>query len=156
LYAEYFEEVKKRDIIALEDIRTQTDDAALFTRDWLLFVPFLNLIYLPSLLKKRYPSWSTSIGQGLVITALVILFWMIFGFGNQYQTFLLFPIFLGIANIQSNRFYKIPFIYDLVLIFHIVTFGVFTKNNKIKHWTEKKREEKFAYEVNPDSIKKEE
>lgn len=156
LYREYFEEVKKRDIIALEDIRNQADDAALFTRDWILFVPFLNLIYIPSLLKKRYPSWATAIGQGLVITGWVIFFWMVFGFWNQYQTFLLFPIFLGIANIQANRFYKIPFVYDIVLLFHIVTFGIFTKENKIKNWTEKKREEKFSYEVNPNDTKKEE
>ena len=83
------------------------DETLPFHSFW-IFIPFINLIFLPKLFISRTTRYVLAIGQGLVITFLAILIGFFFGFTSPLELFLLFPLFYGIASLESDVFIRIP------------------------------------------------
>lgn len=101
----------------------------------LIFIPVINIIYLPTFLFNKKSRYIIAIIQWLIISVIAILLWY-FDYSN-YSILLLFPIFLWIANTKQNPFYRIPVIYEIYEILDKLSFGIFSK---IKFLKEKKNE----------------
>jgi len=111
-----------------------TDDKLIFGNK-IIFIPILNLIYLPTFLTKKKSKYIIAIIQWLIISVISIIF-RHFDY-STYSSILLFPIFLWLANVNNNPFYRIPIIYEIYEITDKLTFGIFSK---IKFLREKKNE----------------
>lgn len=105
-----------------------TDENLPFQPFW-IFIPFFNLVFLPKLFLSRTNRYVLAIGQGLVITLLAICIGFFFGFTSPLELFLLFPIFYGIASLESDVFIRIPLVYEIYAILNTFTFGLL-KNTK--------------------------
>jgi len=101
----------------------------------LIFIPIVNLIYLPTFFFDKNSRYIIAIIQWLVITVFSIFLWY-FDY-SDYSILLLFPIFLWIANTVDNPFYRIPIIFEVYELIDKLTFGIFSK---IKFLKEKKKE----------------
>ena len=101
-------------------------------RPFWIFVPFFNLVFLPKLLTSRTTKYVLAIGQGLVITLLAILIGFSWEFTSPLELFLLFPVFYGIASIESDVFIRIPILYEVYAMLNTLTFGLL-KNTKRVH-----------------------
>lgn len=115
-----------------------TDENLLISKN-LIFIPILNLIFIPTFLVSKKSKYLIAIIQGLIISFLLIFIWFYFWYYSLYQLFLLFPIFIGIANINQNPFKKIPIIYEIYATFDKLSFWIFSK---VKFLNEKKKEVK--------------
>ncbi|EKD65966.1 MAG: hypothetical protein ACD_49C00072G0003 [uncultured bacterium (gcode 4)] len=115
-----------------------TDESLVLSKN-LIFIPILNLIFIPTFLVSKKSKYLIAITQGLIISFLLIFIWFYFSYYSLYQLFLLFPIFIWIANIDKNPFKKIPIIYDIYAIFDKLSFWIFSK---VKFLNEKKKEVK--------------
>jgi len=100
-----------------------------------IFVPFFNLVFLPKLLMSRTTKYVLAIGQGLAITLVAVLIGFLFSFTSPLELFLLFPIFYGIASLESDAFFRIPLIYEIYEIYatlNTFTFGLFKSTKRIQ------------------------
>ncbi|MCK9272092.1 hypothetical protein M0P65_00935 [Candidatus Gracilibacteria bacterium] len=129
----------KKDEKSYEILASYFTDESLVLSKNLIFIPILNLIFIPTFLVSKKSKYLIAITQGLIISFLLIFIWFYFSYYSLYQLFLLFPIFIGIANIDKNPFKKIPIIYDIYAIFDKLSFGIFSK---VKFLNEKKKEVK--------------
>ncbi len=105
-----------------------TDEKLPFQPFW-IFIPFCNLIFLPKLFMNRATRYVLAIGQGLVITLLAVCIGFLFDFTSPLELFLFFPVFYGIASLESNVFIRIPLVYEIYAILNTLTFGLL-KNTK--------------------------
>ncbi len=106
----------------------------------IIFIPGLNIIYLPKYIIDKKSIYTIAIAQGLIITAILIaIYYLSQSFSTNIQMILLFPIFLWLANIDNNPFYKIPVIFEIYVLLDNLTFGIFSK---VKFLKEKKNEVK--------------
>lgn len=108
-----------------------TDETLPFPSFW-IFVPFFNLIFLPKLFISRTTRYVLAIGQGLVITLLAILIGLFYSFASPLELFLLFPIFYGVASLESDVFSRIPLIYEVYAILNTLTFGLLKNTRRIQ------------------------
>ncbi len=103
---------------------------------YLVYIPLINFISLFNLNSKQ----KNHIINGFLISISFIVLALIYSFDNKYQLFLLIPLFFAIWNLKAwNLNYKIPFLYDIFLIFVKIKdfiFSLFFKLKKIKN-TEK-------------------
>lgn len=116
-----------------------TKDNIIFSNKF-IFIPLINLIYLPKSFFDKKSKYSIAIVQWIIITFLFWAFW--YWQDNMYSLynlFLLFPIFLGLANIDSNPYFRIPLIYEIYVFLDKISFGIFSK---LKFLQEKKNEVK--------------
>lgn len=110
-------------------------DSKLVFGNKLIFIPVVNIIYLPTFLFNKKSKYIIAIIQWLIISIIAIILWY-----SEYSNFsilLLFPIFLWIANVWNNSFYRIPIIYEIYEVLDKLSFGIFSK---IKFLKEKKNE----------------
>lgn len=99
----------------------------------LIYIPWINLIFLPKYFLDRKSKYTLAIIQWIIITIiLALIIYLEWNIYSPYATILIFPIFLGIANIDSNPFYKIPIIYEIYIIFDYLSFWMFSKMKFIK------------------------
>lgn len=108
-----------------------TDETLPFQAFW-IFIPFCNLVFLPKLFTSRTTRYVLAIGQGLVITLLFIIIGLFFSFTSPFELFLLFPIFYGIASLESNVFIRIPLVYEIYAILNTLTFGLLKNTKRIQ------------------------
>lgn len=78
---------------------------------WILYVPFINLVWLFFLDSK----YKTHIINGMCVNVLLIVIWLITWFNSAYSVFILFPIFYGIAYHRKID-YRFPAIYDIAKV----------------------------------------
>ncbi len=93
----------------------------------IIFIPLLNLLFLPSLFVSKKSKYILAIFQWLIISFILVFIWIIYWFNSTIQLILLLPIFLWVANIDSNPFYRIPVIYEIYKIFDLLSFWVLFK-----------------------------
>ena len=98
-----------------------TDETLPFNAYW-IFLPFVNIVFLPKLFLSRTTHYVLAIGQGLIITLLAIIIGVFYSFTSPLELFLLFPIFYGIASLESDVFIRIPFIYEIYAILNALSF----------------------------------
>lgn len=108
-----------------------TDETLPFQAFW-IFIPFCNLVFLPKLFTSRATRYVLAIGQGLVITLLFIIIGLLFSFTSPFELFLLFPMFYGIASLESNVFIRIPLVYEIYAILNTLTFGLLKNTKRIQ------------------------
>lgn len=98
-----------------------TEDRIPFKPLW-IFVPLVNLIFLPKILTDRKTKYSIAIGQGLVVTGIFVAIGLMYGFSSPISLFLLFPIFYAIARVYYDPFQKIPAVYELYALVNTLSF----------------------------------
>lgn len=98
----------------------------------LIFIPIINLIFIPQLFLRKQWTYTLAILQGIVMTLVLIAIWFSLDFTSLWQMLLLFPMFIGIAEVNQNPFYKIPVVYELYVILDFLTFGLGSRVNKLK------------------------
>ncbi len=113
-------------------------DTSIMISNKLIYIPILNIIFLPKYLVDRKSRYAIAIAQWLIITALMIsLYFYDRTLFFTYQLVFLFPIVLWMANIDSDPFYKIPVIFELYSLADKLSFWIFSK---VKFLKEKKNE----------------
>ncbi len=108
-----------------------TDSTLPFKSFW-IFIPFVNLVFIPKLFTSRTTRYVTAIGQGLVITLFAIIIGIVFSFTSPLELFLLFPVFYGIASLESDVFVRIPLIYEIYAILNTFTFGLLYNTKRMR------------------------
>lgn len=108
--------------------------------DKLIFIPFLNLIYIPKYIADKKSIYLLAIAQWLIITVISALIWFVtWNIYSDLQVLLLFPIFIWISKVWNNPFYRIPVIYEIYILLDYISFWIFSN---VKFLKEKKEEKK--------------
>ncbi|MDD2486953.1 MAG: hypothetical protein PHS92_01105 [Candidatus Gracilibacteria bacterium] len=116
-----------------------TNDKLILSKK-LIFFPIINLLFIPLILKDGKNRYFLAIIQGIIMSAIIIFLGISYGFKSNLEILVLFPVFLGVANIDSNPFYRIPFIYEIYKIFNLISFGFFSKIRLIKEKNKEMKE----------------
>lgn len=131
------------DTVLTEKMEGYFTDAKFPLPRFLMFVPVVNLLFIPILILRRQSRYVLSIGQGMVITGLFLGIGFWFGFSSEYETFLIFPILLGIAAVDTAPFYRLPVVYELYALFNIATFGLLRNAQKVQDISAKNQSVNF-------------
>lgn len=131
-FMDHLQYVREADQSFQTSLRGYFTDATLPFRPFWIFVPFFNLVFLPKLLMSRTTKYVLAIGQGLAITLVAVLIGFLFSFTSPLELFLLFPIFYGIASLESDAFFRIPLIYEIYATLNTFTFGLFKSTKRIQ------------------------
>jgi hypothetical protein len=131
-YVQILDQIREKDVQNIELAKTYFTDPKLPLPRSFIFIPVINFLFLPQIFLKKNSIYILAILQGIVISLCLMGLWYFIDFTTPWQTFFLFAIFLGIANLGVNPFYKIPLIYDIYSIFDLVTFGIGGKVGKLK------------------------
>lgn len=114
--------IREKDHILKTSLQEYFTDESLPFHPFWIFVPFCNIVFLPKLLMSRTTRYVLAIGQGLVITLFALLIGFFFSFTSPLELFLLFPVFYGIAFLESDAFIQIPLVYEVYATLNTVTF----------------------------------
>lgn len=121
-----------------------TDETLPFRPFW-IFIPFFNLVFLPKLFMSRTTRYVLAIGQGLIITFLAICIGVFHSFASPLESFLLFPIFYGIASLESDVFIRIPLVYEIYAMLNALSFGLLKNTKRIQ--AVQKQEKTVSFKV---------
>lgn len=146
IFANHLKKTREKDENLHSTLSGYFTDATLPFPSFWIFVPFFNLVFLPKLLTSRTTRFVLAIGQGLVITLLAVCIGLFFGFTSPLELFLLFPIFYGIALIESDTFARIPFVYEIYAIINTLTFGLLKNTKRLRSVQEQDTEVHFKIE----------
>ena len=120
-------------------------DARMVLPDFLIFIPVVNLLFLPRLFTASKSRYVLAVPQGIIITILLLVLWVWLGFGSPAQVFLLFPIALGIGHVRHTPLYRIPLVYDLFALLDFLTFGVL--HGSLRFLSKNSGEQTVSYRV---------
>lgn len=124
-------------------LRQYYTDEKLIISKKLIFIPIINLLFLPTIFKNNKSKYFLAIIQWNIISIIIILIWYFFWFRSELTIFMLFPVFLWIANIDSNPFYRIPILFEIYKILNILSFWLFSKFKHIREKNIDSKEVKF-------------
>ena len=144
------ESIKSKDEERLKnDLELFSSRKDLKAPKFLFYIPVLNLVFV-FFLKTRY---FNHIVNGIIISVLFILSWIIFWFANLYQVLLLFPIFYAIWFTHKLNFH-LPIIFDIFLIFDYIFTVISSLFSflKAKNKEEKTQSLKVLWEQKVESI----
>lgn len=131
-FVNHWRDTQEKDQIFRASLQGYFTDETLPLPSFWIFVPFLNILFLPKLFMSRTTRYVLAIGQGLVITLLAICIGLFFGFTSALELFLLFPIFYGIASLKSDVFIRIPLVYEIYAILNTLTFGLLKNTKRLR------------------------
>lgn len=131
------------------NMRTEKVETVYFMPKWLIAIPFVNIITLPSIRQSKYREYLPFILQWLFITLFMIIIIYFYWWESQMGIYLLFPIITLIVESKDNILVRAPltsFIVDLYILFSMSK----SKVAEIKA----NREEKvsYSYETKIDSL----
>jgi hypothetical protein len=129
--------IQEKDAGYAELARTHFTDKKLPLPRTLIFIPVINILFIPQIFLRKNSYYILAILQGAIITLCLAALWIFVDFSTLWQTFFLFAIFLGIANLETNPFYKIPLVYEIYAILDFFAFGLGGKVGKLQ---EKRKE----------------
>lgn len=144
-FAEHLANTRTRDIYFRTSLEWYFTDAHIAFSSLWIFIPFCNVIFIPKLFMSRQTRYVLAIGQGLVLTVLAGVIGYFYGFASPFELFLLFPIFYGIAEFETNVFVRIPGVYEIYAILNTLTFGIL--NNTKRMQDIQKKETTVSYKV---------
>ncbi|MDD3646521.1 MAG: hypothetical protein PHH06_03860 [Candidatus Gracilibacteria bacterium] len=134
LFKEILEETKKEDALRLEnDEKTLSEKPDFKLPSILVYIPVINVTSLFNLNSKL----QKHIVNGIIISVLFILSWLVLGFDNKVQILLAFPLFFGIGHLKTDLSYETPLFYD---IYRVVKF-ILTKIKNLFSFLHKKHKE---------------
>ncbi|MFA6090419.1 MAG: hypothetical protein WC774_01435 [Candidatus Gracilibacteria bacterium] len=131
-FMERLTETQEKDQNFKTPLQTYFIDESLPFQSFWIFIPFVNLVFLPKLFISRTTRYVLAIGQGLVMTLLAILLGLLFSFTSPIELFLLFPIFYGISTLETNVFTRIPVIYEIYALLNTITFGLLKNTKRVQ------------------------
>ena len=121
-FANCLKKTRERDSISRDSLANYfTADRIPFKPLW-IFIPLVNLVFLPKILTDRKTKYIIAIGQGLIMTGIFVAISLMYGFSSSLLLFLLFPIFYAIARVTSDPFQKIPLVYELYALINTLSF----------------------------------
>jgi hypothetical protein len=130
------------------NMRTENAETSYFMPKWLIAIPFVNLITIPSLRQPKYREYLPFILQWLLITLLMSSIIYFYWLESQMGLYLLFPIITLIMESKENILARGPltsFVVDLCILFSMSQ----SKIAEIKmKWEEKAS---FTYETKIDN-----
>ncbi len=132
------------------NMKTKYDITPYFMPKWLIAIPFINLICIPSLWQAKYREYLVFILQWLFITICMITIIYFYGRETQLGLYLLFPIITLMIESKENILARAPltsFIVDLYILFSMSQ----SKIAEIKTNGEEKIG--FTYEVQDENSK---
>lgn len=97
-----------------------TDSTSILS-PYLIYIPVVNLLFLAKFLRPGTSQYVVAVGQGVILTILCILAGY---FVPEYLLFALFPIAMGLANIRTRPFMRIPVLYELSVLLSTLGFGL--------------------------------
>lgn len=115
-----------------------------FAPIWIVWLPIINLITLPSLYQTKYRAYRTLILQWLALTLLTIMIIWIYGISSQIWLYLLFPIIVLIIGSRANIHTRAP-----IMSIAVDIYSLFVRGNEKVEEIKRNGEEKveFSYEV---------
>lgn len=116
------ETTRAADLKFYQSMREYFTDGILFFPTYLIFIPFVNSIFIPKLFLSRNTRYIIAIGQGLILTLLSLLIGIVYGFSSRMELLLVFPALLGMVTVGHDPFYRIPVIYEIYSLLNTVTF----------------------------------
>ncbi|EKE27625.1 MAG: hypothetical protein ACD_3C00184G0001 [uncultured bacterium (gcode 4)] len=123
----------RKDKKFLELAQENFTSASIAFSNKIIFIPVINIIYIPKYIFDKKSIYTVAIAQWLIITAsLGAIYYFAESFYTNLQMILIFPIFLWIANLDSNPFYKIPIIFEIYVLLDSLTFWIFSKFKFLK------------------------
>lgn len=131
-FEENMMQIIEKDMKLYTSLQTYFIDTSISFQSFWIFIPFLNLVFLPKLFRTRNTQYVLAIGQGLVITLMATLIGIFFSFVSALELFLLFPVCYGISQIHINIFTPIPIIYEIYTFINTVTFGLLKNTKRIQ------------------------
>jgi hypothetical protein len=99
---------------------TQSATISYFAPNWIIAIPVLNLLTIPSLWQSKYKEYAPLILQGLCITLITGIIVLYYGIGSQMELYLIFPIIALIVEGKNNLLVRAPFtsiMIDLYILF---------------------------------------
>lgn len=135
------EKEEKRKIEEEKEINLLQDLKKFPFNEKLIYFPVFNLLLLGKLHTKKY----FHIINALWISLVILLSWIIFWTYNLYQLLLIFPLFYGIAFLETKENYKLAFFFDIWKI--IINLFWKIKWMFIKAKEIKKKEENISLKV---------
>jgi hypothetical protein len=122
--------------------QTATPETPYILPSWIIWVPVLNLITLPSLTMSRMSIYRPLILQWLLITILLILIVIFYWLQSSIGLYLLFPSLTLIAYSWKNTNIRAPLTSWIVSLSSLFTRG----QEKVQKMWEQKEEVSFKYE----------
>lgn len=136
-----------------ENQRIEVATQAYFAPTWIIAIPGINLITLPSLRQSQYREYIPMILQGFLITLATGIIFTLYGIWSQMELYLLFPIITLIVEGQRNILVRAPLcsiMVDLYSIFKYTQSKLETikqeGEEKVSHTYEVKEEPKNTEE----------
>lgn len=115
-----------------------------FAPIWIIWLPVVNMITLPSLWQPQYREYNPLILQWLALTIIAIIIIWVYGMSSQMGLYLLFPMITLIVESRANINMRAPITSIVVDIYSLFTRGQ-QKIIEIKKSGEEKVE--YSYEV---------
>ncbi|NRH21281.1 hypothetical protein HOO68_04525 [Candidatus Gracilibacteria bacterium] len=111
--------IERYNIFLEKNIEVKGISVPYFAPKWIIAIPGINLITLPSLGQSKYSEYTSMILQGFIVTVCLVLVILFYGIGSQMGLYLLFPILTLLVE-SSNTNVRAPFtsiVADFVDIF---------------------------------------
>lgn len=123
---------------------TRSPTTPYFAPIWIVAIPGVNLITLPSLWQSQYREYNPLILQWLILTLITTLIISLYGISSQMGLYLLFPILTLVVESGANLATRAPIASIVVDLY-----SLFTKGKQKIAEIKKNREERvgYSYEV---------
>jgi hypothetical protein len=110
---------------------------------WLIAIPGINLLTLPSIMSEGARPYRGLIAQGLIVTLATALVIWLYGTGSSLGLYLLFPLCTLLAYRDTNLLTRAPLTSPILSLMSLFSRG----QAKVAELEEKKEEVKYSYEV---------
>jgi hypothetical protein len=110
---------------------------------WLIAIPGINLLTLPSIMSDGARPYHGLIAQGLIVTLATALVIWLYGTGSSLGLYLLFPLCTLLAYRDANLLTRAPFTSPIVSLMSLWS----QWHAQVTEMGEKKEEVKYSYEV---------
>ena len=91
---------------------------------YLVYIPFINLIFISWFFAPGKYRYAFAVGQGIVLTILFALGMFVYGVYDQILILLMIPMILGLSAIVHRPFLRIPVLYEISWLISSLTFGL--------------------------------
>lgn len=134
---------EKYEQILAKNQESSSSNEAYFAPSWIIALPIVNLICIPSLWQKKYNQYIPMILQGLLISIFTIFVIVWYWINSQIGLFIIFPVIAIITEWTNNLQVRAPFTSIIVDIYTILQ----KSKNTLKE-IEKNGTEKVSYTYN--------
>lgn len=110
---------------------------------WIVGLPILNIITLPSLFNSTYARYKDVILQGITLTLLFVLIGVFYGWNSSLETILLFPMIHLMSFAGKDTTMRAPIVSIGISIAHLFD----ASQSHITELAKKEEKVSFSYEA---------